>query len=46
VITHEHEIAARFARQIALRDGQVVTDGRGAQARTAAVDTTQRRLPR
>jgi putative ABC transport system ATP-binding protein len=46
VITHEHEIAARFPRQIALRDGQVVTDGRGGQARTAAVDITQRRLPR
>jgi putative ABC transport system ATP-binding protein len=28
VITHEHEIAARFPRQIVLRDGQVVTDGR------------------
>ena len=26
VITHEHEIAARFARQISLRDGQIVAD--------------------
>jgi putative ABC transport system ATP-binding protein len=28
VITHEHEIAARFPRQIVMRDGQIVTDGR------------------
>ena len=28
VITHEHEIASRFARQISLRDGQIVTDDR------------------
>jgi putative ABC transport system ATP-binding protein len=27
VITHEHEIAARFPRQIALLDGKVVSDG-------------------
>jgi putative ABC transport system ATP-binding protein len=26
VITHEHEIAARIPRQIALRDGRIVTD--------------------
>jgi putative ABC transport system ATP-binding protein len=26
VITHEHEIAARFPRQIRLRDGEIVTD--------------------
>jgi putative ABC transport system ATP-binding protein len=26
VITHEHEVAARFPRQIALRDGRVVSD--------------------
>jgi len=28
VITHEHEIAARFARQISLRDGRIVADDR------------------
>ena len=28
VITHEHEIAARFARQISLRDGRIVADER------------------
>jgi putative ABC transport system ATP-binding protein len=28
VITHEHEIAARFPRQIALRDGRIVSDTR------------------
>jgi putative ABC transport system ATP-binding protein len=28
VITHEHEIAARFPRQITLRDGRVVSDDR------------------
>jgi putative ABC transport system ATP-binding protein len=28
VITHEHEVAARFPRQIALRDGRVVSDER------------------
>ncbi len=28
VITHEHEIAARFPRQISLLDGRVVSDGR------------------
>jgi putative ABC transport system ATP-binding protein len=28
VITHEHEIAARFPRQIALLDGRVVSDSR------------------
>jgi putative ABC transport system ATP-binding protein len=28
VITHEHEIAARFPRRIVLRDGLVVTDAR------------------
>jgi putative ABC transport system ATP-binding protein len=27
VITHEHEIAARFPRQIVLLDGRVVSDG-------------------
>jgi putative ABC transport system ATP-binding protein len=26
VITHEHEVAARFPRQIALRDGRIVSD--------------------
>jgi putative ABC transport system ATP-binding protein len=31
VITHEHEIAARFPRQIALRDGLVVSDNGGAR---------------
>ena len=31
VITHEHEIAARFPRQIALLDGRVVSDGRSSQ---------------
>jgi putative ABC transport system ATP-binding protein len=29
VITHEREIAARFPREIALRDGRVVTDNEG-----------------
>ena len=28
VITHEHEVAARFPRQITLLDGRVVSDGR------------------
>ena len=28
VITHEHEIAARFPRRIALLDGRIVSDGR------------------
>jgi putative ABC transport system ATP-binding protein len=28
VITHEHEIAARFPRQISLRDGRIVADER------------------
>ena len=28
VITHEHEIAARFPREIALLDGRVVSDTR------------------
>ncbi len=28
VITHEHEVAARFPRQISLLDGRVVSDGR------------------
>jgi putative ABC transport system ATP-binding protein len=27
VITHEHEVAARFPREIRLRDGKVVSDG-------------------
>ncbi|HEX6489898.1 MAG TPA: ABC transporter ATP-binding protein [Gaiellaceae bacterium] len=27
VITHEHEIAERFRRQIAMRDGRIVSDG-------------------
>jgi putative ABC transport system ATP-binding protein len=31
VITHEHEIAARIPRQIALRDGRIVTDRRRAE---------------
>jgi putative ABC transport system ATP-binding protein len=31
VITHEHEIAARITRQIALRDGRIVTDRRRAE---------------
>jgi putative ABC transport system ATP-binding protein len=39
VITHEREIAARFPRQIALRDGRVVSDGAapppGAQGKEA-----------
>jgi putative ABC transport system ATP-binding protein len=40
VITHELEIAARFPRQIRMRDGQIVTDtsrsvvGSGAQPET------------
>jgi putative ABC transport system ATP-binding protein len=34
VITHEREIAARFPRQIALRDGLVVTDS-GSEPKTA-----------
>jgi len=28
VITHEHEIAARFPRQITLLDGRVLSDER------------------
>jgi putative ABC transport system ATP-binding protein len=32
VITHEHEIAARFPRQISLLDGRVVFDGRKEEA--------------
>jgi putative ABC transport system ATP-binding protein len=38
VITHEHEIAARFPRQIVLLDGRVVTD-------TAQPDTDGARAP-
>jgi putative ABC transport system ATP-binding protein len=33
VITHEHEIAARFPRQIALLDGHIVSDSRKEEAR-------------
>jgi putative ABC transport system ATP-binding protein len=33
VITHEHEIAGRFPRQIALLDGRVVSDGRKEEER-------------
>ena len=29
VITHDHEIAARFPRRLALRDGLIVSDGNG-----------------
>ena len=32
VITHEHEIAARFPRQIRLRDGRIVSDNARPQA--------------
>ncbi|HEX9505733.1 MAG TPA: ABC transporter ATP-binding protein [Acidimicrobiia bacterium] len=32
VITHEHEIAARFPRQISLLDGRVVSDHRSGEA--------------
>jgi putative ABC transport system ATP-binding protein len=39
VITHEHEIAARFPRQISLLDGRIVTDsGRPDTDRTPASD--------
>jgi putative ABC transport system ATP-binding protein len=34
VITHEHEIAARFPRQIVLLDGRIVTDTDGASSST------------
>jgi putative ABC transport system ATP-binding protein len=37
VITHEHEIAARFPRQIELLDGRIVADGARPQTRAAAV---------
>jgi putative ABC transport system ATP-binding protein len=33
VITHEHEIAARFPRRIALLDGRIVSDSRKEEAR-------------
>jgi putative ABC transport system ATP-binding protein len=33
VITHEHEIAARFPRQISLRDGRIVADDRRRRTR-------------
>jgi len=33
VITHEHEIAVRFPRQIALLDGRIVSDSRKEEAR-------------
>jgi putative ABC transport system ATP-binding protein len=32
VITHELEVATRFPRQLALRDGRIVSDGAGATA--------------
>jgi putative ABC transport system ATP-binding protein len=35
VITHEHEIAAHFPRQIVLRDGQIVTDSVEEQRRSS-----------
>jgi putative ABC transport system ATP-binding protein len=33
VITHDHEVATRFPRRLALRDGRIVSDGAGATAR-------------
>jgi putative ABC transport system ATP-binding protein len=44
VITHEHEIAARIPRQIALRDGQIVTDRR--RGGRGDGQPTSRRSPR
>jgi ABC-type lipoprotein export system ATPase subunit len=32
VITHEHEIAAHFPRQISLLDGRIVSDRRRGEA--------------
>jgi putative ABC transport system ATP-binding protein len=43
VITHEHEIAARFPRQIQLLDGLVITDRSGGDKRARA---DRRRSPR
>jgi putative ABC transport system ATP-binding protein len=42
VITHEHEIAARFPRQIALLDGRVVTDTGRPDADGALASTGRR----
>ncbi len=36
VITHEHEIAARFPRQISLLDGRIVSDGEGREGGVSA----------
>jgi putative ABC transport system ATP-binding protein len=41
VITHEHEIAARFPREIRLLDGEVVFDGSRAPASADAQPTTR-----
>ncbi len=38
MITHEHEIAARFPRQIVLLDGRIVSDP-GSLARTQSALT-------
>jgi putative ABC transport system ATP-binding protein len=35
VITHEHEIASRFPRQISLLDGRIVSDGEGREGSTS-----------
>jgi putative ABC transport system ATP-binding protein len=35
VITHEHEIAARFPRQISLLDGRIVSDGERREGSTS-----------
>src|SRR5262249_20765356 len=43
VITHEHEIAARFPRRIVLLDGRIVTD---TDRPDAARPSDRRRLPR
>jgi putative ABC transport system ATP-binding protein len=53
VITHDHDIARRFPRQVSLRDGRIVADatGRGAPARhrdpgnQSAVQATGPALP-
>jgi putative ABC transport system ATP-binding protein len=45
VITHEHEIAARIPRRIALLDGEIVTDSSLPPAHADGQPTTWRSLP-
>jgi putative ABC transport system ATP-binding protein len=42
VITHEHEIAARFPRQISLLDGRIVTDSGGSDTNRTPTSDVRR----